>query len=402
MDAADDSLFRALSERASIDTIRRIVESNPNLLMVVDDLEDCSPLHFACNLPNDIQIIQYLVEKYPEALKLKDAYGNLPFHSACCDDAPLEVVRYLHEKYPEAIKIVGLDDDLPVHMACHKNASLEVVAFLLSLFPESIEATNNKGCQPLHCACSAGAELQLVKYLVKQSPISIKVEADQGLPLHLAGVKNVSGGVLFFLMECFPQSISIMNTFGQLPLHSACQGQAPVEIVHYLHLLYPEAIKITDGFGRLPLHYAKTLDNIKCLYREYPLSIKMKDKQGNLPLHHACQMMYPSPSEGVQFLVATYPNAIIARNIHGFLPVDCVLPCFFGRFPAFFEWLGASMKVKWIRVGHHILLRALMEKERVSLLDTSESSVWENTEAVPDFVFVSAPFGVFVEIMSFL
>jgi hypothetical protein len=45
------------------------------------------------------------VQAYPESLKMTNNDGNLPLHHACNRDAPLDVVLYLVQEYPESLKV---------------------------------------------------------------------------------------------------------------------------------------------------------------------------------------------------------------------------------------------------------------------------------------------------------
>ena len=44
-----------------------------------------------------------LVELYPKAVEEHDKVGRLPLHLACSHHASFDVIEYLVEKYPESI-----------------------------------------------------------------------------------------------------------------------------------------------------------------------------------------------------------------------------------------------------------------------------------------------------------
>ena len=61
--------------------------------------------------------IQWIVRRYPEAVKSKDEDGYLPLHYACGRQAPVKVVDYLVQQYPDAIKVEAQDAEIPLHCA---------------------------------------------------------------------------------------------------------------------------------------------------------------------------------------------------------------------------------------------------------------------------------------------
>ena len=46
------------------------------------------------------EVLQFLVEKWPEGLKVADKRGEVPLHRACYSGASLEMIQYLVERYP--------------------------------------------------------------------------------------------------------------------------------------------------------------------------------------------------------------------------------------------------------------------------------------------------------------
>ena len=95
------------------------------------------------------------------------------------NNTPLEVAHYLVEQYPDSLKVENNSKRLPLHDACSQNASIELVQFLVKKHPGSTRAVGKDGWLPLHHACSANASLAMLKYLVRQYP-----EAMDALDLH--------------------------------------------------------------------------------------------------------------------------------------------------------------------------------------------------------------------------
>ena len=76
-------------------------------------------LHHAClNYAISLEVIQRLVEQWPESVGQFDKYNMLPLHYACRNVAmTLEVVKYLVDQWPESVRAVDWDYDemTPLH-----------------------------------------------------------------------------------------------------------------------------------------------------------------------------------------------------------------------------------------------------------------------------------------------
>jgi ankyrin repeat protein len=103
--------------------------------------------------------IRQLVNANPDAVKYRtDDPGQIPLHTACgAFDiqgglSQLEVVQYLVEQWPESVTTANNNGYLPLHVACYFNASLAVVQYLVQQWPESVKHRNSYGETPLDIA----------------------------------------------------------------------------------------------------------------------------------------------------------------------------------------------------------------------------------------------------------
>jgi hypothetical protein len=63
-------------------------------------------------------VVEYLVDNWPEAAKMKNSDGLLPLHAAYCGEkASLEVVQCLVESWPEAVEIMDSFGRTPLDYA---------------------------------------------------------------------------------------------------------------------------------------------------------------------------------------------------------------------------------------------------------------------------------------------
>jgi hypothetical protein len=105
------------------------------------------PFRCTCALrrtPPDVEDVQYLVERHPEALDVQDKTGRLPIHCAVfgADADALDFVRYLAEKSPQSLRAKDRDGMMiPLHVAASSSAALDVIFYLASTDPESFLET---------------------------------------------------------------------------------------------------------------------------------------------------------------------------------------------------------------------------------------------------------------------
>ncbi len=250
--------------------------------------------------------------------------------------------------------------------ALERRASLDEIRSIVTAKPNAVKAEDKCGYVPLHSACLHDASLNVVQYLVEQYPDSIHVKNDYYLYRACIGKENESLDAV--------QKLDYAN-FGTLPIHLACHGIAPLDVVQFLVKKKPDSIKDKTNNGKLPLHYAVAADSI-----------------------------YMSSLAIVQFLVGTYPGAIEEPDHHGETPL--ALACDHDEIKF---WMESYLKIRWVRIGDYILLRALVDQSRASLemghsLVVGKKRKFETISEwdLMDFVFLTSPDGVFAVIMCYL
>lgn len=108
------------------------------------------PLHHALERGCALPIIQFLVEEYPESIRIQNTHRRsgsreLPLHIACLSGAPLPVVQYLYQQYPDAICTkCGMGSYLPLHFAGrgYGPEPLNVVKYLVEHYPQGVSVGN--------------------------------------------------------------------------------------------------------------------------------------------------------------------------------------------------------------------------------------------------------------------
>ena len=320
-----------------------------------------SPLHYACKNKNaTLGIIQILIDAAPDSVRSLMRCGWMPLHILCRnrelnEETAIQILKFLLEKQPDAVRHADNDGDpgvLPIHLASIWGKSPEFCRLLIEAYPGSEQISNADGCTPLHYACSRGS-LFTVKYLYKLYPAAIDRACTGGhYPIHYAiqGILNSAAfrgnerdnpatavDIVQFLLNCDPNVKLQKSSRGDSLFHFACRHhyddsniETAIQIIKVLYDSYPEAIEdliITyivylnqhpqvqafiikelvyarqardhrlmtapDDHGRLPLHLAlqnnATLGSIKLLVKGNPHAAHSPDNSSLLPLHIACE-----------------------------------------------------------------------------------------------------------------
>jgi ankyrin repeat protein len=270
----------------------------------------------------------------------RGCYGDLPLHVLCdtpCNVASsgdtslvveqsddyesfLELVQKLIEIYPDAVLEPNNDGDLPLNLACRQGLAVmdhEVVDILLAAIPHSLGGLDCIGrvrsCRlPLHEAVASPHQPKQQRNTIQAS-----------IPTH----------TLERIVARYPQAASRLDGEGNLPLHYVCANTALnkqlVSCVDVIVDAFMDALKVKDANGNVPLHLACQHGAsplvIRFLVEQYPSAIQMRNSAGDLPLHLACQCQHLLPErdhlELVQTLVELHPQGVRERGNFGGLPL---------------------------------------------------------------------------------
>eukprot|EP00956_Cyclotella_meneghiniana_P015399 scaffold23547_cov59-Cyclotella_meneghiniana.AAC.1 len=327
--------------RDMFDIVKYLDEMNPVLFSTADLL--CRyPLHLACKNGNiSVEMIQYIIDKWPEGASAYDRDHWLPLHYLCDSDSmsrnkdSVEVLKIMLSAYPEgAMQQPNDNRDLPFHLAV-SSKSLEFCNTFARAHPEAVSKLDNDYHNlPLHCACYHRGNLDVIKFLHGLYPQSIRIaNAEDDLPLHCA-CHNGDVNLIKFLHSIYPESIRMTNEYYRdLPFHRACQFNNRLKVIEYLHQLYPEAVNMSVD-GNLPIHLMfydgemnhSKMKTLKFLLIHDPDGALKPDEEGCLPLHLACDsysgFMDRIVKEMVEYLFDIHPEALLERNRDGKLPID--------------------------------------------------------------------------------
>mmetsp|Transcript_27924 Transcript_27924/g.67670 ORF Transcript_27924/g.67670 Transcript_27924/m.67670 type:complete len:1925 (+) Transcript_27924:271-6045(+) len=295
--------------------ITRILQLFPEAASMQTMNEDEMALHRIVSLPkqgNDsldegqIQLVEDLINTYPNATRVRDQYGRTPLHVAINNGAPVDVVLSVFIAFPEAYGIKDAHGRRPPDEAKYGNIPQEILLFMRD---EYKEACSRRGVQvgevltqykpdgihatmmwnALHLAMARGASLDKVEVLLHSSPNMARRQNDAGnLPL-LEGLSGLAGGkITMRVLEAYPDACRTPNKRGEYAIHLAASS-CPAVIIEAILQVYPESINHQTRYGATPFHMLigragsppdmASISVLKCTS-----ALKTADDDGDTPL----------------------------------------------------------------------------------------------------------------------
>jgi hypothetical protein len=141
-----------------------------------------------------LEVIKFLIEKASRECPVKKFMVDYHFTVLQCVYLSLEVIEVLIEAYPNAVNVTDTERNLPLHTACLRVATFEVIQLLLDRFVgdkqhhNGLSIADNNECLPIHYyARSQNARAKALQHLLKLYSGGIHVIDGTGrLPLHHA------------------------------------------------------------------------------------------------------------------------------------------------------------------------------------------------------------------------
>jgi Ankyrin repeats (3 copies) len=172
--------------------IARLLAEGWEKALLEGDGNGLVPLHHAARFKAvPVAVVQYLVDRCPQALQRKDWEGRVPLHWSVCANTA-EVVQVLADAYPEALMERANDGLLPLHVAA-KNRPLEFVRSLFEMCPRAVQETSSDGFLPLDIAAKSYAPLDVIYFLARSWPRAISCDrekVDPPAPINLAAAPS--------------------------------------------------------------------------------------------------------------------------------------------------------------------------------------------------------------------
>lgn len=199
------------------------------------------------------------VQENPEEARLRNLVGpeggqTTALHEAAMNDAPLDVIEALLQAYPEATEAQDDDGWTPLHTSCYFDASHEIVKRLLEADLGAVYKKDNEGRLALHLIHEVIAFRWDSE--VRQALHSEYVEDIQKI-LNDEDLLRIRFKFKLLVKAAYHRSIQDPLPGGKVwrPLH-ACAGveRCPVSFMELATKGNAHLLKEPDENGNLPLH----------------------------------------------------------------------------------------------------------------------------------------------------
>jgi hypothetical protein len=181
-----------------------------------------------------LECVQCLVQRNPEALVQEDCEGNLPLHVAADRWVPVPILERLVDQSPDALTMRNHRGLLPVHLRSRQTRSA---------IPET-----RRGGFP---AYMDRLEIESVQLLVEHWPESVwePVSSNMGTLVHdaLTGPPTPGRRVVLFLLQQCPEAALAADAQGLLSLHVAASTNAPLDLLYSMVHLQQGLVRAQAG-----------------------------------------------------------------------------------------------------------------------------------------------------------
>jgi ankyrin repeat protein len=302
--------------------IERIVEINPDAILLKDHMTGFNALHLAVET-NNIDVVKIIVDKYPVAMTKECKDGKLPIHFT----KSLCVAKLLIDQHPMGLGYISKSGHLPLFSAClNDKVPSEVIEILIQ--EGAKYRIGQQYSNEISCNSCGGV---LVKDVYGDTPLKIMFRRI------LFGKTSMEDDMDNGLWKKL--CIVLKYTYLALHGHSICDESIPIPLVHaliecganpkivqYVIKKHPDEVVKRDQFGKTPLSIAASKVEIMPEMIEILLqadkmnkggivrSARMADKEKRLPLHLAVESGR-TWANGVEKITIAEPLALETRDI---------------------------------------------------------------------------------------
>ena len=208
-------------------------------------------------------LVRALIDADPEQAKENKIDNEYPLHKAIKEDHPSDIILLILDAYPEAAKVKDSDGWYPIHKAVETKCSLEVITKLDGVFedglveifkgkllydiekyPQFATQEYSNGQYLIHKAIGKKLSFEVIKKIVSAYKDGLTKEFNDDLPLHIAMNKNYDCKAILYLIEKYPQSMTVRNKLGHYPIELLMANKYPTYIVVECIDAFRESMKL--------------------------------------------------------------------------------------------------------------------------------------------------------------
>ncbi len=260
-------------------------------------------LHAAVRI-SDILYVRQLLEAYPDIINCMNEERSLPLHEACFRGSAAMMNLLLQQEIKFSTKsLVSAMHDIrmftPTQLAClNSNTTPAIMQMLLDSHPDSISAPALIWKYNLLHISAMGSNIEVARFLIEIFPQAVSISSDMGnLPIREA----CRSGSPEMIALIFEEGLYHFDSFGGMHhsedfynescLQLACSNPNVSSVV-ISRLLLETGTTIKQCLHEKLLHRATKSGNVelsKTILQRFPEALYDVDISGNLPLHTACE-----------------------------------------------------------------------------------------------------------------
>ena len=236
--------YLSRTSNVNLEVVKLFMKMYPNSTRFADEEAAFAPIHVLCFNPgvNDmLDVLRFLIDSDPESVQFPGGYSSVPFLMACQNtNATVELLNILLEYWPEAIHQTDVSGENAMHLLSSNDeldeqASEELFHFILGKKFDLLRETDLDEYLPIHCAARHKSP-KFCQLLLDAYPESLKIGVEGSLPFHEACYGGLRVDTVKFLHKLYPECIGMEDEYGYLPIHKAAQnrGEQAAEIIKYI------------------------------------------------------------------------------------------------------------------------------------------------------------------------
>ena len=176
------------------------------------------------------EIIQILLEVYPDAINTPDTDGRLAIHVAI-EQSSLEIVKIITEANPDNLSNIIPSRGSVAHCAVFSQ-TFDIVRYIHSMMPELFLTVNDKQQTPLHTSVGVDGkyrtdDIERMVNLVPETATHVDINGDNLLHALLKRDGEEEENVIRHLLRLIPGGALATNNQGQTPYDLIHKDRAP-------------------------------------------------------------------------------------------------------------------------------------------------------------------------------